>query len=47
MYQEELAQAIALIVDTCVLNEGQCDFCELKEFCALTKPIDIYKQADN
>ena len=44
MYQEEMAQAVALIVDTCVFHEGNCEKCELKEFCALNKPIDIYKQ---
>lgn len=44
LYQEELAQAVALIVDTCVLYEGNCEECELKQFCSLNKPIDIYKE---
>lgn len=44
MYQEELDDAKALIVDTCVFHEGKCEECELKEFCALKKPMDIYKQ---
>ena len=45
MYQEEVAKAIALLVDTCVLHEGKCEHCEFKTLCELNKPIDIYKKA--
>lgn len=44
MYQDEVANAIALLVDTCVMHEGKCEECEFKEFCSLDKPIDIYKK---
>lgn len=39
-YQSQLEKSIDMIVDTCVYYEGQCEKCELKEFCECEKPID-------
>ena len=44
MYEDDLDHAVALVIDTCVLHEGNCENCQLKSFCSLSKPIDIYNQ---
>lgn len=36
-----LQEAIDLIADVCVLHEGECAECELKEFCSYSKPIEF------
>lgn len=42
-FNNQLENAVATIVDTCVFYEGNCDNCELKTFCEASKPIEIVK----
>ncbi len=39
-FETLVEEAVQLIGDICIFNEGECIGCELKEFCACSKPMD-------
>ena len=42
-YETLVQQSVEVIVDTCILYEGNCEECMLKDFCKCDKPIEYNK----
>lgn len=44
-FETLVKESVQVIVDTCILHDGNCDACELKEFCSSNSPIE-YAQSN-